>query len=1033
MKHIASTAALVVCLIAGGASTASGQQVIISEFMASNSKTLADEDGDFPDWVELYNVGATTVSLDGWYLTDSPTTRTKWRIPDVTLAPGAFKVIFCSGKNRTSTNSNLHTSFKLDADGETIALVRPDGKTTEFEYAPQYPPQQSDVSYGVAFTGSASVLLPAGAPARATVPSSTSTNWLNAAFDDSAWLSGTTGIGYERSTGFEPYIGLDVNAAMYNTRATCYIRVPFTLASVPATGQLTLRMKYDDGFVAYLNGTRVAAANAPATLAYNSAATTTHEDNVAVEWADFDISSHRSLLRVGANMLAIQGLNAGATSSDFLILPQIESYEGSGVDLTNRRYFTVPTPGGPNGLSASDNGPAITEVTHTPAQPMAGQDLLVTARVAPTKDPISTVEMTWRVNYGATQTVVMKDDGLSNDGDANDGLYAATIPASAHAPRQMVRYYIRATDAQGRPSRVPLFANPQASPEYKGTVVQDPSVTSNLPVFWWFVQDPAAAGTETGTRASIFFNGEFYDNVFCRLRGLTSSGWPKKSHKFDMNSGEHFRWDPAQERVEEINLNTSYQDKAYVRVPLAWDTYHEEQVPAPVCRTFHVRQNGEFYCVSYYVEQMDESFLTRSGLDADGALYKMYNTCVSSTSGVEKKTRKWESNADLDALVQGVKLTGSALTTFLYDNVDLPELVNYLAATCVMQDTDHFWTNYYLYRDTDGTGEWQMLPWDRDLTFGRMWFNNTPLNDNILAAYDTTCHPLVGDSAHVHNASGNQWNRFIDALYREPSVKQMYLRRLRTVMDHLLQAPGTPSDQLWYEKRYAEYYAQMYQDVLLDRAKWGNPFGVNQDFATALEVLRTQYLVPRRNHLYVTHGTVGGTVPGAQIGNPPIRFGAIEREPVTGNQDEEYIELVNPNAVAVDISGWTLVGDVSHTFRPGTVIPAGRSLYVTPDVVTFRQRLEAPKGGMGLFVQGNYKGHLAVPAERLSLVAADGTVVASTGLSMTDAADALAVCAGTREVAPERLAELNVVNEGDSAGKVDLADAVAILRDLSGN
>src|SRR5262249_28001144 len=112
--------------------------VVISEFMARNANTLADEDGDFPDWIELHNAGSATVNLDGWYLTDDPIPLTKWRIPATNLVANGYLVIFASGKNRAVPGAQLHTSFQLNGDGEYLALVRPD-LSIATEFAPVFP------------------------------------------------------------------------------------------------------------------------------------------------------------------------------------------------------------------------------------------------------------------------------------------------------------------------------------------------------------------------------------------------------------------------------------------------------------------------------------------------------------------------------------------------------------------------------------------------------------------------------------------------------------------------------------------------------------------------------------------------------------------------------------------------------------------------------------------------------------------------------------------------------------------------------
>ncbi len=121
----------------------------ISEFMASNHVTLADEDGDYPDWIEIYNAGPAAADLDGYYLTDDAATPAKWRLPSTPLPAGSYLVVFASGKNRALSGSELHTNFKLNAGGEYLALVEPDGVTVAHEYAPEYPAQTSDVSYGL--------------------------------------------------------------------------------------------------------------------------------------------------------------------------------------------------------------------------------------------------------------------------------------------------------------------------------------------------------------------------------------------------------------------------------------------------------------------------------------------------------------------------------------------------------------------------------------------------------------------------------------------------------------------------------------------------------------------------------------------------------------------------------------------------------------------------------------------------------------------------------------------------------------------
>ena len=98
--------------------------VRITEMASSNVSLQRDADGDYSDWIELYNAGNQTVSLEGWYLSDKAEKPSRWRLPAVSLAPGETLVIWASGKDKTA--GELHTNFSL-APGETVTLTMPIG------------------------------------------------------------------------------------------------------------------------------------------------------------------------------------------------------------------------------------------------------------------------------------------------------------------------------------------------------------------------------------------------------------------------------------------------------------------------------------------------------------------------------------------------------------------------------------------------------------------------------------------------------------------------------------------------------------------------------------------------------------------------------------------------------------------------------------------------------------------------------------------------------------------------------------------
>ncbi|HNQ88603.1 MAG TPA: CotH kinase family protein [Verrucomicrobiota bacterium] len=485
-------------------------QVFISEFMASNSTGLKDEDGAASDWIEIYNAGSAVVDLGGWYLTDDPDLLTKWQFPPTPLGAHRFLVVFASDKDRRVSGAPLHTNFKLSAEGEYLALVGRDGATRVCEFAPAFPPQYPDVSWG---TGVTTTLLAADAPARVRIPTdgALGTAWVAPEFADAGWQAGTNGVGYETvvsgfavrvvkanvyvsdlataervlstpslqaavygetapvinyvnsgsggnygddravpglvgdvedyvieatgtvtlpksgnwtfgvhsddgfrlevgdkvlehpdprgpdatmatfnfskagehalrlvfyergggsevelwaasgwrwrwtandfdlvgdtaagglavvstpvsgggGAGYRRDIRTDVEALMVNRQVSAYVRLPFVVEEAGALESLTLKIKYDDGFAAYLNGELVATRNAPAAPAWSTPATAAH---AALDYEWIDLSSRLAALRSGTNLLALHAMNRTAGDSAFLVLAGLSEYRvGGGV------------------------------------------------------------------------------------------------------------------------------------------------------------------------------------------------------------------------------------------------------------------------------------------------------------------------------------------------------------------------------------------------------------------------------------------------------------------------------------------------------------------------------------------------------------------------------------------------------------------------------------------------------------------------------------------------------------------------------
>ena len=479
---------------------------IISEFMASNTTVIADEDGDYSDWIEIYNPTTSPINLDQWCLTDDADVLAKWRFPAVSIDPGGFMLVWASTKNRINPATPLHTNFSLNAGGEYLALVQPDGTTVVSDFGAAYPPQGTDESYGRQFTSTN--LIAAGQNAKYLVPANSAlgTSWQSTSFSDSAWTTGPTGLGFGilvpgisarqvartfnlfigstyvdsaadadsllalapgnsaitgdatefistlnylgegsdghygnnralptnqlnnyaiKATGFvtipvagqytfgvnaddggrikingttvaldtvnhgpadrmgninltagdhafevvswdffggdevefyaapgirtvwdsgmqlvgdvangglaaltvpataDSIVKTNLQSVMLNINASCYLRRTFAVSNPSSFTTLSLKMRYNDGYAAFLNGTPVASRNAPGALSYNSTATAQRTNAQSTTPEPVNLTALLPSLINGNNTLAIHGLNNLASNGSFLLLPEL--------------------------------------------------------------------------------------------------------------------------------------------------------------------------------------------------------------------------------------------------------------------------------------------------------------------------------------------------------------------------------------------------------------------------------------------------------------------------------------------------------------------------------------------------------------------------------------------------------------------------------------------------------------------------------------------------------------------------------------
>ena len=245
------------------------QDIVLNEIMASNGMTISDEDGDYPDWIEIYNPGPNSINLEGYGLSDDPLDIRRWIFPGVTLSANQFLLIYASGKNRTQWINHWETIIDW-------------GDLWRYRIGTSAPPS----------------------------------DWHLPQFDDSSWQEGPSGIGYgdeDDATQIDPVISL-------------YMRRGFNVVDVANVVTAHLHVDYDDAFVAYLNGVEIARKNIGEVNSPPQYFETAYNPHEAMIYQGgfpeaFSLSGINSILHEGLNVLAIQVHNFNATSSDMTIIP----------------------------------------------------------------------------------------------------------------------------------------------------------------------------------------------------------------------------------------------------------------------------------------------------------------------------------------------------------------------------------------------------------------------------------------------------------------------------------------------------------------------------------------------------------------------------------------------------------------------------------------------------------------------------------------------------------------------------------------
>lgn len=646
------------------------------------------------------------------------------------------------------------------------------------------------------------------------------------------------------------------------------------------------------------------------------------------------------------------------------------------------------------------------------------------------KQPIQGVWMTYRVNRGEAKSIQMTP--------SNDGTYKATIPSQA--PGSMIQWHFTITDASGDSIRYPPFENP-TDQEFFGTFVDDPALDTNLPVIYINCKDekaPFTEGKDATPGCSIMINDKFYDNIIIRRRGMSSLAWPKPKFKIDAGEqGKIFElFEDDDRKVKEFNMNSEWfepGENSFMRETVAWKALKEMGVDALDYYQTQVRLNGDYFGKFSLGEDWDADPLEESGYALTGPLMKSIS---GEYSNLRWDVDPWQAmyyyrpitiESD-DAFIQLGDLTKGlaggicqSRSAYVYDNLDLPKVVNYMAAMTILLNQDRCTKNFYVYKDPR-TEQWSVLPWDVEASFGTdRGLGGRPAPDYCILDCEQWNSPLYCDKYHPQDllvttpwglittdvspqrssrrllqgggfpgmTEGTPLNgaaKVGQQLPETSSIRPDYDADQRPLIpipsgvngtynyliDAVLSIPTTRAmyvrrlrtlmDEFLAGGRLEQLVTEEYE-LIKDEAKrdvefWGSSGSADRGYQ---QIIAEQIPI-RTSQLYEEYSSNGPIplIPDAQ----PSDLNVDVTEVIPGSNG--YVKLSNPNDIALDISGWSIKGDgFSFEFIPGTVIPANGEVYVASDPLALRESMApSPEQCSQAFIVGggDFKGDISSSA-----------------------------------------------------------------------
>ncbi len=663
----------------------------INELLASNRSGALDDEGGSSDWVELYHTGSEVLRLAKFRLSNGGAKPSAWELPNIAIAPGGYYVIWMSGLDRVALSPEA---------------LRTSGATLPFE----------------------SVLVPNNAKWKYLVPSGrgeVADGWAKVAFDDSGFALGQAGFGY----------GDDDDATELPVGTSLVLlRHKFQLHELPMSQSLVLEVDFDDGFVAYLNGARVAAANAPGgQLHVNSMATAGREAGTADR---FDLSAHVDLLRKGDNVLAIAGLNSGRGSSDMSLKAELGF-----LPTTLHASFRLAKEGGELKLSQSDGqvvdsvryGKQVTDqsygrahsgesnwgffLTPTPGASNAGPQQVKpidSKLVFSPKPGVYETGVEVRITAEASNRVDIRytRDGAEPTAESKwvDGLIqldkTGLFRAAAFVGREQVGAIKSATYLVGRQPTLPVMSISMKPEDFYEVHMRSSATgrgserTSHMELFNTKGKRKVSTGFGLRLHGGAGRRGDFKTKKSYRAYFRDVYGSPKVKYNIIPTAGVK----DFDKLVLRANANDRAPGGAYIRDQLMRDLHKDMGGLISNGTWCLLYVNGVNYGVYNVVERMDEEFLASHMGKGEFDIMKTGNTILSGTRDAWEELGRFISSTDISR-----KENFEALEKL----VNIEDFTAYIIVNLWGQNYDWPHNNWYAARRLQG-GRWRFMCWDSE-------------------------------------------------------------------------------------------------------------------------------------------------------------------------------------------------------------------------------------------------------------------------------------------------------------------------------